>query len=359
MNIPQVHPRVSGIATAVPTCSIKQDLAEAIASRWLSECVSTPEVSIPKAIQIFRNAGVDTRYSVLPVEEITQERDFREKNLLYMKYGKALGEKALKSVFEKTGVKPMDIDLFITVSCTGFMIPSLDAHLMNRFPFRPNVRRLPVAELGCAGGASSLIMASDYIRAYPNSNVLILSLELCTLNVQSTDTSADHVISTALFGDGAAAAIVTGKPGNGLHILSTATRFFPHTLDFMGYDVEKTGLHIFLSPEIPRFILENISPQMEFILSESGLRVEDIDSWLFHPGSSRILKALEKGLNIDKAKLAASTEVLRNYGNLSSATIFFIIDNYLRDEQRQIGSYQVIGAVGPGFGFDTVLTEWR
>jgi alkylresorcinol/alkylpyrone synthase len=127
----------------------------------------------------------------------------------------------------------------------------------------------------------------------------------------------------------------------------------------MGYDVEKTGLHIFLSPEIPRFILENISPQMEPILAESGLRVEDIDSWLFHPGSSRILKALEKGLNIDKGKLAESTEVLRNYGNLSSATIFFIIENYIRDEQKHSGSYQVIGAVGPGFGFDTVLTEWR
>lgn len=359
MNVPQVQPRVAGIATAIPPCSINQDRAQAIAARWLSGCVSTPEVSIPKAMQIFRNAGVQTRYSILPVEEIPQERDFREKNLLYVKYGKALGEKALRSVFEKTGIKPMEIDLFITVSCTGFMIPSLDAHLMNRFPFRSNVRRLPVAELGCAGGVSSLIMASDYIRAYPDSNVLILSLELCTLNVQSADTSADHVISTALFGDGAAAAIITGKPGDGLHILSTASRFFPRTLDFMGYDVETTGLHIFLSPEIPRFILENISPQMEPILAESGLSIKDIGSWLFHPGSSRILRALEKGLDIDRGKLAESTEVLRNYGNLSSATIFFVIDTYLSDERKQSGSYQVIGAVGPGFGFDTVLTEWR
>jgi alkylresorcinol/alkylpyrone synthase len=316
-------------------------------------------VSIPKAIQIFRNAGVDTRYSVLPVEEIPEERDFREKNLLYMKYGTALGERALKSVFEKTGITPMEIDLFITVSCTGFMIPSLDAHLMNCFPFRSNVRRLPVAELGCAAGVSSLIMASDYIRAYPDSNVLILSLELCTLNIQPADTSADHVISTALFGDGAAAAIVTGKAGHGLHMLSTANRFFPRTLDFMGYDVETTGLHIFLSPEIPRFILQNISPQMESILAETGLSVEDIDSWLFHPGSSRILKALEKGLDIEGGKLTESTEVLRNYGNLSSATIFFIIDTYLRNERKQSGSYQVIGAVGPGFGFDTVLTQWE
>jgi alkylresorcinol/alkylpyrone synthase len=359
MNIPRVQPRVAGIATAVPPCGIKQDLAESIATRWLSECASMPEVSIPKAIQIFRNAGVDTRYSVLPVEAIPEERDFREKNLLYMKYGKALGEKTLKSVFQKTGIKPMEIDLFITVSCTGFMIPSLDAHLMNRFPFRSNVRRLPVAELGCAGGVSSLIMASDYIRAYPDSNVLILSLELCTLNIQTGDTSTDHVISTALFGDGAAAAIITGKAGDGLHILSTANRFFPRTLDFMGYDFEPTGLHIFLSPEIPKFILENISPQMESILAESGLSIEDIDSWLFHPGSSRILKALERGLEIDRLKLAESTEVLRNYGNLSSATIFFIIDTFLSDERKQIGSYQIIGAVGPGFGFDTVLTEWR
>lgn len=359
MDSLRVRPRVAGISTVVPPYQIKQDFAEGVADRWLSGSSYAPEISIPKVKQIFRNAGVKTRYSVLPVEEIAKHRDFREKNLLYMKYAKALGEKALKNVFETTGIKPIEIDMFITVSCTGFMIPSLDAHLMNRFPFRNDVRRLPVTELGCAAGVSSLIMASDYIRAYPDSNVLILSMELCTLNMQSTDTSADHIISTAIFGDGAAAAIVSGRSGEGLHMLSTENRFFANTLDFMGYDVETTGFHIFLSPEISRFILENISPHMETVLANLGLRTGDIDSWLFHPGGSRILKALEKGLATDRDKLSESREVLREFGNLSSATIFFVIDRYIREARKNSGSYQVIGAVGPGFGLDTILTEWK
>ncbi|HKQ33651.1 MAG TPA: 3-oxoacyl-[acyl-carrier-protein] synthase III C-terminal domain-containing protein, partial [Thermodesulfobacteriota bacterium] len=247
-----------------------------------------------------------------------------------------------------------------TVSCTGFMIPALDAYLMNRFPFRNSVRRLPVTELGCAAGVSSLILASDYIRAYPDANVLILSLELCTLNMQPTDKSADHIISTAIFGDGAAAAIVTGGgDAGGLHILKTENRFFPGTLEFMGYDVEKTGFHIFLSPRISKFIENTIAGEMERMLGQAGLRICDVGDWLFHPGGSRVLKSIEKGLRIDPAKLGESTGVLRDYGNLSSATIYFIIDSFMRGASKKRGSYQVVGAVGPGFGLDAILTQWK
>ena len=289
-----------------------------------------------------------------------RKKDFPERNALYSKYARLLGEKALKDVFEKTGVKPYEIDLFITVSCTGFMIPALDAYLINRFPFRNNVRRLPVTELGCAAGVSSLILASDYIRAYPEANVLILSLELCTLNMQPTDKSADHIISTAIFGDGAAAAIVTGgDEEHGLRVMKTENKFFPGTLEFMGYDVEKTGFHIFLSPRISKFIEQNVASEMERMLGQAGLRLGDIGDWLFHPGGSRILKSIEKGLSIGREKLGASIGVLRDYGNLSSATIFFIIDSFIRSESKKSGSYQVIAAVGPGFGLDAILTQWK
>ena len=359
MNNSTTQPGIAGISTVVPSYSFGQDFAIEAAKKWLSSG-GAPELSVARTVQVFQNAGVSKRYSVIPVEEMLREKDFPERNALYSKHARVLGEKALKGVFEKTGIKPYEIDLFITVSCTGFMIPALDAYLMNRFPFKNNVRRLPVTELGCAAGVSALIMADDYIRAYPEAKVLILTVELCTLNMQPTDKSTDHIISTAIFGDGAAAAIVAGdRDESGLHIVKTGNRFFPETIEFMGYDVEKTGFHIFLSPRISKFIENNIGPQVESVLAAAGLGSGDVDAWLFHPGGARILKSIEKGCGIDAGKLTDSASVLRDYGNLSSATIFFIIDSYMRSETKKSGSYQVVGAVGPGFGLDTVITKWK
>ena len=141
--------------------------------------------------------------------------------------------------------------------------------------------------------------------------------------------------------------------------MKTENRFFPGTLEFMGYDVEKTGFHIFLSPRISKFIEQNIAAEMERMLGQAGLNICDVGDWLFHPGGSRVLKSIEKGLRIDPAKLGESTGVLRDYGNLSSATIYFIIDSFMRGASEKRGSYQVVGAVGPGFGLDAILTQWK
>lgn len=361
MNISPLYSesRVLGISTVVPSHIFEQNLAIELARRWLSQNESSSELSLLRTVGVFQNAGVETRHSVLPIEEMFTERNFKERNLLYIKYARELGERALKEIFEKYEIKPSEIDLFITVSCTGFMIPSLDAYLMNRFPFRSDVKRLPINQLGCAAGVASLTIADDYIRSCPGSTVLILSLELCTLNFQPMDKSTDHIISAVIFGDGAAATIVTGKAGSGLHIIKTATRFFPETLDFMGFDVEPTGFHIFLSPRITGLIRANLPSEIEAILNESGLNTEEINAWLFHPGGARILEAIERGLHIDKEKIKESREVLKHYGNLSSATIFFIIDAYLQNSQKANVAHQVVGAVGPGFQLNTVLMEWK
>jgi alkylresorcinol/alkylpyrone synthase len=359
MNFPLTESRVLGISTVVPSYRFKQDFAIEFVRNWLSKNGNSSKLSISRTTEVFQNAGVQTRYSVVPLEEMLSERSFREKNLLYIRYAKELGEKALEDVFEKCGVKPSEVDVFITVSCTGFMIPSLDSYLMNCFPFRNDVKRLPITELGCAGGVASLIIANDYVRSYPGLKVLILSLELCSLNFQVDDTSADHIISTALFGDGAAATIVTGGADSGLHIIKTANRFFPETLDFMGFDIEATGFHIFLSPQIPRFVRANLLLQIKSMLGELRFKIEEIDAWLFHPGGVRILEAIEEALNIDKEKLTESREILRSYGNLSSATIFFVIDSYLRKQEKVKGTNQFVGAVGPGFELDCILMEWK
>lgn len=354
-----VSPRIAAVSRAVPKYAFSQEIAAEYAEKWLScgnGCI--PELSVPKAIQVYRNSGVDKRYGVTPVNELLLEKDLEYRNSLYSEYAKWLGEKALREVFKKCDLFPQDVDYFITVSCTGFMIPALDAYLINKFPFRKDVKRLPVTQLGCAGGVASMMLAADYIKAYPGSTVLILSIELCTLSFQPGDKSADHIISTAIFGDGGAAMLITGRRGSGIHLLRAESSFFRQTLDFMGFDLKNSGFHIFLSPGIPRYLRRNLYQEVEPILNTMGISSADIDAWLFHPGGMRILEAIKESLCIDEDKIFHSRHILRNYGNLSSATIFFIIDEYINKNTGGDDSYQVTGAVGPGFQLYMIFMKW-
>ena len=353
-------PRIAAISKVVPSYRFSQETASDYAEQWLSgNGGGVPELSVSKTLQVFNNAGVDTRYGVTPVKELLSERDFEYRNNLYSDHATQLGENALKEVFNKCDIDPSEVDYFITVSCTGFMIPALDAHLINKFPFRTDIKRLPVTQLGCAAGVASMMMAADYIRAYPGSTVLILSVELCTLSFQPDDKSADHIISTAIFGDGAAAMLVTGKKGDGLHLIDTRSSFFRDTLDFMGFDLKNTGYHIFLSPGISRYLRRNLISELQPLLKGMNLDIGDIDSWLFHPGGMRILEAIKESLSIDDRKIHFSREILRKYGNISSATIFFIIEEYMKSETSVGDRYEVTGAVGPGFQLFLIMMEWQ
>jgi len=355
-----VSPRIAAVSRAVPKYLFSQETAAEYAEKWLN-CSngSTPELSVLKALQVYKNSGVDTRYGVSPVNELLMEKDLEYRNSLYSEYAKWLGECALKEVFRKCDIVPSEVDFFITVSCTGFMIPALDAYLINKFPFRKDIKRLPVAQLGCAGGVASMMLAADHIKAYPGSTVLILSIELCTLSFQPGDKSADHIISTAIFGDGAAAMLLTGRKGSGIHLLRAESSFFRETLDFMGFDLKNTGFHIFLSPGIPRYIRRNLLSEVESLLNSMSLSKGDIDAWLFHPGGMRVLEAIKESLSIEDNKISYSKEILRRYGNLSSATIFFIIDEYINNPSVADGHYQVTGAVGPGFQLYMIFMKWQ
>ena len=355
-----VSPRIAAVSRAVPKYLFTQETAAEYAEKWLS-CSNgcLPELSVPKVLQVYKNSGVDTRYGVSPVNELLLEKDLEYRNNLYSEYSKWLGESALRDVFRKCEITPAEVDFFITVSCTGFMIPALDAYLINKFPFRKDIKRLPVTQLGCAGGVASMMLAADHIKAYPGSTVLILSIELCTLSFQPGDKTADHIISTAIFGDGAAAMLITGKKGSGIHLMRAGSSFFRETLDFMGFDLKNSGFHIFLSPGIPRYIKHNLLSEVELLLSSMSLATGDIDAWLFHPGGMRILDAIKESLSIDDKKISYSKEILRRYGNLSSATIFFIIDEYINNPSAASDNYQVTGAVGPGFQLYMIFMKWQ
>jgi alkylresorcinol/alkylpyrone synthase len=360
--------RILGVATELPGHRFDQARASRFMETWYGRNGGNgggksvartgggePELDLPKVLRILRNSGVETRHSVVPIEILMDPAPLDVKNRLYIENAQVLGECAVASVLEKTGIEPKEIDLFITTSCTGFMIPALDARILNRLGFRSDVKRLPITELGCAAGAASIRIANDYIRAWPGSTVLCLAVELATLTFQPNDRSADHLVSCAIFGDGAAAMILSDRPGAGLRVDDAGTRFFPGTESFMGYDLRETGFHIFLSPEIPGFIRGTLMPAVTELLEEGHRHV---DRWLVHPGGPKILDAIEDAVSLPRGGLAESRAVLRRVGNLSSATIYFILDEYLRNSTPRPGERQAVLAVGPGFGMDYAFLEW-
>jgi len=249
----------------------------------------------------------------------------RKTNNEYIEHAVKLGREAAEKCLERASMRPEDIDLIITVSCTGFMIPSLDAHLIKLMGFRSNVRRMPFTELGCAAGAMGLSRAADFIASNPGSNVLIISVELPSLTFQRKDVTQANLISAILFGDGAAAVIVTGQKRPGPQILVTETYTFPDSLGAMGFDLRDSGFHIILDKNVPEMIGERIKELVHGFLDRNGKKREEIKGWILHPGGARLLGTVEEKLGLCKCDTQPSWDILGNVGNLSSATILFIL----------------------------------
>lgn len=342
--------RIVRIATALPSCAFTQDRAKALLERWYKEpSAKDADVSLATAKRVYDNSGVTLRYSPLPIEVLLEDAPLRRKNQLYIESARALSEVAVEKIFDGSDLKPGDVDLIITTSCTGFMIPALDAWLINRFGFRPDIRRLPITELGCAAGLSAIRMARDHIQAYPEATVLIVAVELPTLTFQPSDFTGAHIISTAIFGDGSAALLMTGRDLPGRAVQQTGTHFFPDTLDFMGYDLRETGFHIFLSPKIPHFIASDLMPLIKKIVLGTPYADQKI-RWLAHPGGAKILDAIENALELPRGGLIESRGVLGRVGNLSSATIFFVLEEFLKKDDDS--EFAGLIAVGPGFSME-------
>lgn len=356
------HARIESVATAHPPHTFDQREAREIIERWLKN--SAADAPVHHLLRIFETAGVSTRHSVDRPDRVMENIDFGERTRKYIDAARDMGRRAATDALERAGIGADQIDLFIFVSCTGFTIPSIDAHIINELPFRTDVRRLPINELGCAAGASALARAREFLLAYPSARVLILSVEAPTLVFQPTNFSAAQVVSSALFGDGAAAVVLAGEtasPGNssGIRpsIIAHETHFFRDTLDFMGYTNSATGFHIVLSPEIPRFMESHAGGVIREFLAASGLSADQISRWIVHPGSRRLLDIVdtEFGLN---AAMDSSREVLQAAGNMSSATILFVLKQVMETGPAD-GEKGLMVAFGPGFSADLLLLSWR
>lgn len=346
---------IHATATAHPPHRYEQNEILRSLPLWLDE----DERRLTLAQRVFAHAAVQTRYGCRALFDLVDTLSVTEANHLYQEQTRLLGEQVARQCLEDGHIAPSAVNLIITTSCTGFMIPSLDAYLANTLGFSPHVKRLPITELGCAAGAVALARAFDYLRAFPEHVVLVLAVELPSLTFQVHDVSPANIVSSALFGDGAAAVLLTGQPEAGRpRVLAAESTLFPHTTDLMGFDLKDSGLHIVLSAEIPAVVCAEVPQLVGTFLARQGLTPTDIAHFLLHPGGRRVLDGLTQCLNLSEERTAVSRRILRDYGNLSSASVLFILDQFLWKEQTQSRDRGLLLAFGPGFSAETLLLEW-
>ena len=348
------HSTIIATATAVPEHTITRDDVK----YYMGRVFDIPERKLEAMMSIVDNAQVHKRHAIFPITYTVEPRALEKTNQEYMEHAIKLGREAAEKCLERAGLRPDEVDLIITVSCTGFMIPSLDAHLINLMGFRSDVRRMPFTELGCAAGAMALGRAADFLKAYPGGNVLIVAVELPSLTFQRKDISQANLISSILFGDGAAAVLVSGNGGQGPRILVSETYTFPDSLGAMGFDLRDSGFHILLAKDVPEMIGAKIKGLVHGFLERHGLKQEDIKGWILHPGGARLLGNVEIALGLTKCQTQPSWDILGNVGNLSSATILFILQEWLEKRPLQPGDYALAAAFGPGFSAEFLLLQW-
>jgi alkylresorcinol/alkylpyrone synthase len=313
----------------------------------------------PRAVErLFSRAGVSARSSLTPLDEIFAEATFAERNEIYRAAMIDTGIALARSTLTKAGLS--GVDALISSSCTGFMIPAVDAHIANALRLGPRLVRLPITESGCAGGAVALARASDYLMAHPRAAALVIAIEFSSLTFQARDLSPTNLVATALFADGASAAVLLGADHPAvtkapIEFRGAASCFMPDSLGSMGYDVVESGLKLVLDKRLPDSLRGRLKPLADEFLTEHNLSFDQLSAFALHPGGRKVLDVAEEELGLAPALLEPSRSVLRDHGNMSSATILFVLERAL----RELAPGQVALGIAFGPGFSIELSLWR
>lgn len=348
--------RIVGAGSAFPAHVYEQQvITNALKRQWEGRL---PRMEVLN--RLHSRCGVEKRHLVLPLEAYEGVRSFGQANDLWIEAAQTLGRDAICRAITPAGLMPVDINALYFVSVTGVASPSIDARLVNRMNLSPNIKRNPLFGLGCVAGAAGLARAADYVRAFPDQVAVVLSVELCSLTWQRDDLSMANMISTGLFGDGAAAAVVAGKDAGleGPEIVATRSVFYPNTQDVMGWNISEDGFEIVLSPDVPAVIKENLAGDVDAFLKEFDLNRSEISSWIIHTGGPKVLEAVADSLSLSDNDLELSWESLRDVGNLSSASVLIVLEQALKRKRGEPGTYSVLAAMGPGFCSELLLLRW-
>jgi alkylresorcinol/alkylpyrone synthase len=307
-----------------------------------------------RLMPVFGNAGIERRFSVKPYDWFRGDQGWPERTAAFIEGASLLFAEVTGLALAQAGLKAAEIDAIVMVSSTGVATPSIEARMLSELGFRPDVQRIPVFGLGCAGGVSGVSLAARLAKAAPGSKVLLVVIELCTLAFRPDEMSKSNIIATALFGDGAAAAVFSTSGDAIGEIEHAGEHTWPGTIDVMGWRTDREGFGAIFSRSIPDLATTDLRPAADAFLSRHGLTLADTASFCFHPGGAKVILALEEAFAMGAERLASEREVLKGYGNMSAPTVLFVL---ARELERPTPGRRFISALGPGFtaSFITML----
>jgi alkylresorcinol/alkylpyrone synthase len=347
--------RIASVGTAFPPHYYDQEtLLAAFRTKW-----GEKHYNLDRLDSIHRNVLVGGRHLALPLEQYSSLTTWGKANDQWIRVATDVGEQAVRAALDAARLSVDSVDAIFFVTVTGVSAPSVDARLMNRLCLPPRVRRTPIFGLGCVAGAAGIARAADYVRAYPDAVALLLSVELCSLTLQHQDLSVANLIATGLFGDGAAAVVLTGpeRSAFGPRVVASRSVFYPDSERVMGWDVSEAGFRVVLSAEVPDVVLKHVGHDVDAFLEEQGRARADIVRWISHPGGPKVLLAMQQALGLPDEALEQSWRSLREVGNLSSASVLMVLAEVLQDPPPP-GSCGLLLAMGPGFCSEMVLLKW-
>jgi alkylresorcinol/alkylpyrone synthase len=330
------------LATSVPAHTFLQK--DVLAAAW--DIFGSRFPDYERFASIYTNTGIIKRHGVKPFDWYLTPRGWPERTEAFLEGAEALFIEVAGKALASAGIRAADVDTVVTVCSTGIATPSLDARVHRRMGFRSDVSRVPVFGLGCAGGASGLSIASRLAQARPGTNVLLVTIELCSLALRLDELTKANIIATSLFGDGAAAIVLRAGDGGETQIESTGEHLWPDTLDVMGWSVDPLGFGVILRRTVPEFVSSELKPALEKILTRMRLSLADIGRFICHPGGAKVINAIESALALDQGTLDHERDVIADYGNMSAPTVLFILQRALA---KGLPARSLLTALGPGF----------
>lgn len=348
--------KIMQVSTLTPKYTYSTDEIIAVAEKmWLS---NIDEKTARIARKLFKASEIEQRSSIVPLEVVFSDISFEEKNNIYIESMIEMGTAVLQKALKESNLDPTEIDTIITTSCTGFMIPSVDAYMINRLGMKQHINRLPVTEMGCAGGTSGLIYAHNFIKSNPGSKVALISVETPSITFQKNDLTPENLVSTAIFADGASCVILGDIDEVRPTIVDTDMYHFPNGEYLMGYKLQNSGLKIILDRDVPNTIKEHFPNILLPFLEKNGLSPQDLQNYMFHPGGKKIIHMVEDYICRFNKDISDSLDVLKKHGNMSSSTILYILERFMKKEISE-GEKGYMLAFGPGFMAQSLLLEWK
>ena len=311
--------------------------------------------------RLHKATKVAGRYLALPMHDYACLDSFEKSNREWLRVAPELGAEAARSALSGAGLRADDIDHLFLVTGTGIATPSIDTKIIGILGMRDTVKRTPIFGLGCAGGASGIARAADYLRAFPGERALLIAVELCSLTLQHGDVSIANLIASGLFGDGAAAVVLAGgahENRDAPQVIADRPVLYAGTEGAMGWQITDRGFKIVMSPEIPEIVRRHLPRDVDCLLREHDLERSQISHWIAHTGGPKVLRAIEQGLQLPPDALMRSWNSLCELGNLSSASVLFVLAKMLGADEARPGDLGVMLAAGPGFCSEVVLLEW-